>query len=163
MAALATDIDVRRHIEWKRDTRELRDEWAERMLAAIDAGAEPDYLALLRDAQWPEPPAVVFHTAPCFVRDDVRREGLRVSQPGTGNWIPRPGCIAIQADQPVGVYAAPEPDLRGVWAHWSEWDVWAIDLAGLPWEPDPINPGYYVVPQAVPAARLRLAHEGVSW
>ena len=56
---------VRHHIAYKRDgEKTLPAEVAQRMLDALDAGAEPDYQALLTAARWPAPGPVVFHTAP---------------------------------------------------------------------------------------------------
>src|SRR4051794_15348453 len=123
---LQSAADVRRHIQFKASSFELKADVAERMLAALDVGAEPDYGRLLRAAMFPDPPAVVYHTAPRTARESIRAQGLRASQPGDGgSWAPSKAiCEMLQASQPPGVYVGAEPDVRGAWAHWAAWDVW---------------------------------------
>jgi hypothetical protein len=155
---LATAADIRRHVGVKLAGYELRPEVAARMLAALDAGAPPDWPALEYAATWPPPPPVVYHTAPATARAAIGRRGLAPCQPGQGgNWAPRPGtlCVALQAGQPPGVYVCPEPDTRGVWAHWPAWDVWAVARGGLPWRPDRLNLGCWSLAVAVPPALVR--------
>ena len=67
MAASAA-AEVRRHIAFKTANRELDSAVADRMLAALDAGAEPDYATLHQRALFPPPPSVCFHTAPVAAR-----------------------------------------------------------------------------------------------
>lgn len=153
-----TDTNVRRHILYKRDTeRSVAAVVADRMLAELDAGADPDYMALWRAATWPPPPPIVFHTAPVSARSAIRTTGLRPSQPGTANWRPtKPDCIAAQSDQPIGVYVGARPDTRGKWTHWPIWDIWEVATAGLEWRADELNPGYWSTGAHVRPTRVRL-------
>jgi hypothetical protein len=156
---LATAADIRRHVAIKLAMYELDGEVAARMLAALDAGARPDYPALLFAATWPDPPPVVYHTAPVTRRDVISGGGLAVCQPGQGgNWAPRPGtpCVALQAGQPPGVYVTRDPDERGIWAHWPRWDVWEVRRRALPWRPDRLNPGCWSLAAHVPAGHVAL-------
>lgn len=157
---MTTDVeDVRRHVLHKRDReRSLRPEFADHMLAALDAGATPDYQALLVAAQWPDLPARVFHTAPRTAREAITAHGLRVSQPGTGTDA-MPDPYGVYAGQTPGVYVGEHPDTRGMWSRWAEWDVWAVDATGLSWAPDPMNPRCWVIACDVPADRLTLHTE----
>lgn len=150
--------DVRRHIVYKRDgERALRPEIAGHMLAALDAGAAPDYAALLRDASWPTPPVPVFHTAPRTARDMIAATGLRTSQPGSAeSGDPWPDPYGTYAAQPAGVYVGQGADLTGRWSRWAEWDVWEVDVTGLPWAPDELNVRCWVIPADIPADRVRL-------
>ena len=156
---LDTADEIRRHVGVKLAAYEIRPEVAERMLAALDSGADPDYAALFHAATHPEPPARVYHTAPRSARESILRRGLEASQPGRGgSWAPyREVCVRLQAAQPPGVYVAAQPDRRGVWAHWPEWDVWEVDLAGLLWAHDALNPGCWSVPASIPPDCIRLA------
>jgi hypothetical protein len=155
---LSTPEAIRRHITFKRASHELPDRVADRMLAALDAGADPNYPALLRAAMFPPPPAVVFHTAPPVKRQEILTDGLRVSQPGEGgSWAPnKPICRMLQAAQPPGVYVAADPDERGVWSHWPTWDIWAVSLGELPWRHDELNPGCWSITVDAPAAAVVL-------
>lgn len=155
---LDTVEDIRRHVMLKRDLWELRPEVAARMLAALDAGAPPDYQALLHAAMFPDPPAVVYHTAPASRRDQIAATGLRVSQPGQGgSWAPTKAvCVMLQAAQPPGVYVGAAPDLRGVWSHWPAWDVWAVRRGPLPWAHDKLNPGCWSLRADVSPDAIRL-------
>jgi hypothetical protein len=160
---LETAADIRRHIEFKSGESMTFAGYAERIRAALDAGAEPDYPMLLRAAMFPEPPTVVFHTAAPAARDSILREGLRTSDPGQSeHWkVTAPDCIAIQARQPHGIYVAAEPDELGVWAHWPAWDVWRIELGALPWQHDELNPGCWVITAPVPPVQATLyQHRG---
>lgn len=151
-----TAEEVRRHIAYKRDgERTLAPEVAERMLAALDAGAATDYQALWRAAAWPTPPPIVYHTAPASARASIMAEGLRVGVPAEGNW----SRLACEVGQPAGVYVEAKPDRAGKWSHWPEHDVWAIDREGLAMEPDELNPGCWVILE--PVDRMRLGR--LSW
>lgn len=129
------------------------------MLAALDAGADPDYQALLTAAQWPDPPARVFHTAPRTARERIAAGGLLVSQPGAPGTDPMPDPYGVYASQRPGVYVGEHPDTAGMWSRWATWDVWAVDVTGLPWVPDPMNPRCWVLTADVPADRLTLHTE----
>lgn len=157
---LATIADMRRHVTIKRAMYELTGEVADRMLALLDTfGAVTDYPSLLEAAMFPDPPAVLYHTAPVPGRGGITAGGLAVCQPGRGgSWAPRPGtlCVALQAGQPPGVYVTAGPDERGVWAHWPAWDVWEVRRCGLPWRHDRLNPGCWSLAAGVPAGQVRL-------
>lgn len=143
---------LRHHIAYKRDGEgSLPAEVAQRMLDALDAGAEPDYQALLTAARWPAPGPIVFHTAPASDRDVIGSGGLEASDP---NENPRWGDGA--RGQAVGVYVDTVPDQRGRWAETLEWDVWAIDTEGLVLERDPINPGCWFIAGDVAAEAIVL-------
>lgn len=160
---LRTAEDVRHHVLYKRDSEHLDPEIAERMLAALDAGAAPNYARLLHEATFIPPPPIVFHTGPPAGRDSILREGLRVSDPGQSeHWkVTAPDCIAIQAGQPAGIYVARDPDELGVWSHWPAWDVWAVVVRDLPWKHDELNPGCWVITAPVPPEQLTLyQHRG---
>lgn len=139
--------EVRHHIEYKTRVHELDPEVADRMLSALTHGASPDYAALLEQATFLPPPALCFHTAPVSARTSITRDGLLPA--AATNW----GANA--AGQPVGVYVAASPDTRGVWSHWDNWDVWAVDMSGLDWAHDRLNPGCWVLP-GVPAHQVTL-------
>lgn len=139
--------ETRHHITFKAVAGDLAGDVADRMLAALDAGAEPDYATLLDHALFVAPPSRVFHTAPSTARAAIRTSGL---VPGHGqNWH------GTAAGQPAGVYVGATPDLRGLWAHWESWDIWEIDLTGLPWSHDRLNPGCWVL-GPVPPTHLSL-------
>jgi hypothetical protein len=148
---------IRHHIAYKRDgERTLPAEVAQRMLDALDAGAEPDYQKLLAAARWTEPGPQVFHTAPASERAVIGSGGLEARDP---NENPRWGDGA--RGQAVGVYVAAEPDERGIWAETLDWDVWALDTSaladlGLDLERDPINPGCWFIASDVPAEAIAL-------
>lgn len=149
--------DVRRHVLFKRDMeRSLRPELADHMLAALDAGAAPDFHALLVADQWPDLPARVFHTAPRTARESIISGGLRVCQPGSPGTDPMPDPYGVYAGQTPGVYVGEAPDTDGMWSRWAEWDVWEVDPAGLPWAPDPMNPRCWVLLADVPVDRVTL-------
>lgn len=145
---------VRAHVEYKTSVRELREPVAARMLAALDAGAAPDYAALFEAATFLPLPSRCFHTAPASARSSIERDGLRPAAPGDGeNW----GSKAV--GQTNGIYVGAGPDDRGVWAHDDEWDVWEIDTTAMAealWDHDRFNPGSWVLLSAVPAAMVRL-------
>ena len=144
--------DIRRHIAYKRDgERTLPAEVAQRMLDALDAGAEPDYQALLTQAKWPTPTGPVYHTAPVDRRALIGAEGIEAHDPDAGG---RWGNGAV--GQAAGVYVTVEPDERGLWADQAEWDIWEIDVDVAELRPDPINPGCWYVPFDVPAGIIRL-------
>lgn len=85
---------VRHHIAYKRDgEKTLPAEVAQRMLDALDAGAEPDYQALLTAARWPAPGPVVFHTAPASDRDVIGSGGLEARDP---NKNPQPNMVSLK-------------------------------------------------------------------
>jgi hypothetical protein len=155
---LATAADIRRHIGFKLGAHELPEPVAQRMLAALDAGAGADYAALLHAATFTEPPAVVYHTAPVARRAIIRTGGLAVCQPGQGgSWAPNKEiCVMLQASQPPGVYLTREPDRRGIFAHWPAWDVWEVRRLGLPWRHDCLNPGCWSLKEDVPACQVRV-------
>lgn len=144
--------DVRRHIHFKRLSRELADDVADRMVAALDAGAHPDYAALLEAATFLDPPAVVFHTAPVHLRETLVQVGL-VPQRARDSPHWRPEQVV---GQPDATFVGAEPDLTGRWAHWSRWDIWQVHLEGLRWEHDRLNPGCWAVLQPVCPQRLTL-------
>lgn len=160
LAFLDTPIDIRRHVQLKLGAHDMRPEVGARILSALETGAAPNYSALLRAATFPDPPPIVFHTAPCAAHADIRREGLKLGLPGQSeHWKPLAGtpcATGFLDDQPLGVYVGPEPDLAGLWSHWSTWDVWAITLGELPWCHDEINPGCWAITCAVPATDLHL-------
>lgn len=149
--------EVRAHIIYKRDVDSPRlwEEWADRMLAALDAGAEPDYQALLKAAKWPGLPNPGFHTTQRSLRSTVFLNGLRQWMPQEGNW----GHLICEVDQPTGVYIGSEPDRFGIWSHWTEFDIWQVDTTDLPHQPDLLNPGCYVLLGDVPETRLTLWEE----
>lgn len=155
---LATAADIRRHVGLKLAMYELAPEVAGRMLAALDAGAAPDYAALWQAALFPDPPPVVYHTAPPFRRAVIAAGGLTVCRPGQGGaWAARKDlCRVLQAAQPPGVYVTRDPDARGIFAHWPAWDVWEVCRGDLPWRPDRLNPGCWSLAADVPAAQARL-------
>jgi hypothetical protein len=148
MPSEQTREDVTRHIEFKTMMRELDAAVAERMLAALAAGAEPDYAKLQHAATFIDPPRYCFHTADRAMRDAIATEGLRPGN-GTQNWGDK------AAGQPTGVYVAPQPDTHGMWSHAPEFDVWQVDVEGLNFQHDRLNPGCFILP-AVPADRLSL-------
>lgn len=155
---LSTVDDVRHHVEFKREARELREDVAIRMLDALTTGAPADYPALLRAATFITPPAIVYHTAPCPARSSILTAGLAVSQPGEdGSWasLEEAACEMLAA-QPPGVYVCGEPDARGVWAHWLNWDVWKIVRGEMSWCHDELNPGCWSLQEPVPAFAVRL-------
>jgi len=156
---LLTSDDVRRHIGLKLAAHELPAPVAHRMLAALDGGAVPDYVALRESATFIDPPALVYHTAPTSDRRKIRGHGLIVCQPGKGGaWAPdREICKMLQAAQPPGVYVTAEPDSRGVFAHWPAWDVWEVRRLDLPWRHDRLNPGCWSLSQDVPEQQVRLS------
>ena len=147
-----TPEETRRHIEHKARLGELKPEVAQRMLAALDADESADYQVLLEQATFLPPPPFCYHTAPATARGDIASVGLRV---GDGrNWVD-----GQMAGQPPGVYVGPEPDLRGIWSHRdAEWDVWRVDMAGLPWVHDRLNPGCWAITMHVPPDMIALAH-----
>lgn len=145
-----TADELRRHVELKRDMRELAPDLAAEMLRQLDAGAEPDYNGLWRAACWPTPGPVLFHTANAAEHDSIRRHGLLPSEPHRANY-PRLGF-----HQPRGVYVSLEPDDRGRWSLWADWNVWAVTWTGLPIEPDEMNRGCYVITAVVTPDRLQL-------
>jgi len=149
---LDTAEEIRRHINFKLSSYELKAPLAEHMLAALDAGAVPDYQALLRAAMFPDPPDILYHTAPTEQRDFILLHGLRVSQPGEGgSWAPNKElCKMLQSAQPPGIYACAEPDTIGVWAHWRAWDVWEIRREDVPWAHDELNPGCWSLRADIP-------------
>jgi hypothetical protein len=156
MSVMMTAEEVRHHIEYKRGNRELKPEIAERMLAALDAGADPDYMTLWTAASFQDPPPVVYHTAPATLRAEITAHGLQARQPGRGgNWAREP-YAGIEKTQPPGVYVAAGPDTRGLWAHWQDWDVWEIRRSDLPWCHDTMNPGCWSLAADVPPGQLRL-------
>ena len=158
-STVSTEVaDLRRHILYKRDgERALRPSIADHMLAALDAGAAPDYQVLLRAAQWPDPPDVTFHTAPPQVRADIAAHGLRACQPGDPRTVaPWADHDGIRASQPAGVYLGEDPDTAGRWARQATWDVWAVRSAGFPWQPDTLNVRCWVVTVDIPAENLIL-------
>jgi hypothetical protein len=145
------EVDVRQHILYKRDTeRTLKPEIADHMLAALDAGATPDYQALFKEATWPPLPAVTYHTAPLLARDAILAEGLKQSLPLEGNWG------GIDEGQIRGVYLGSMPDEFGIWSHWQEWDIWEVDSTDLPSQPDLMNGKCWVVTADIPPDRLTL-------
>jgi hypothetical protein len=145
--------DVRHHIEFKMSVRELKSDVGQRMLAALEGGAKPDYRTLHEAALFFDPPAVCFHTASADDRESILANGLLPGDERNWNEYQR------VASQPKGVYLAAEPDLRGLWSHWPKWDVWAVDMSGLDWQHDRLNPGCWVVLGPVPVANLTLAHQ----
>jgi hypothetical protein len=160
---LATSPDIRRHVGLKRGAHEMRDEVADRLLSLLDdAGPAPDYAALLRAATFPDPPPIVWHTAPTFARQEIERSGLRTSAPGTSDhWQPRAGTPCANGfldDQPRAVYVAATPDIHGLWSHWPAWDVWQVTLGNLPWTHDEVNPGCWAITKHVPASRVNLLY-----
>lgn len=161
---LSNATAIRRHVRHKLGAGELPADVANRMLASVDAGAL-DYPAILQEARWPTPPPLVFHTAPPSAHESILERGLRPCQPGTGgNWSPRgEWCELIQGGQPVGVYVGIEPDWRGMWSHWQEWDIWVVERADLPYVIDPINPGCYVLTAEVPSSHLTFLETTTTW
>jgi hypothetical protein len=155
---LDTPEEVRRHIGFKLSSHELRAPVAEHMLAALDAGAAPDYQALLRAAMFPDPPTIIYHTAPVAQREAILIHGLKVSQPGAGgSWAPNKElCRMLQGAQPPGIYACAEPDAIGVWAHWAAWDVWEVRRGDITWAHDDLNPGCWSLRADVPPEALSL-------
>lgn len=154
-----TAAEARRHVGFKNSARELDPAVSARMFAlleAIPADSSVDYAAILESATFIDPPVSCFHTAPLTARESILRWGLR---PGAStNW---PGKNV--SSQPIAVYVATEPDLRGTWSHWDRWDIWGVDLTGLLWSHDRMNPGCYSVP-FVPVDRIALLdEEGFSW
>lgn len=158
---MTDESDLRRHIRYKVSVRELQADVGDRMLAALDEGATPDYAALLEAARFLPPPQTCYHTAPITAREAIRAAGLR---PGAGeNWNGN-------ADgQPLGVYIGAQPDLRGLWAHTDAWDIWAIDMSELregdgpdSWGHDRLNPGCWLIRGQVPPSRLMLWRAGVT-
>lgn len=151
--------DLRRHIAHKRDSeRSLPASYAAHMLAALAAGAPADYPALLRGAQWPAPPPYVFHTAPRHARELIDAQGLRCGQPGAEGTDPWDGSTGVYASQPTGVYVSERDDTAGRWSRWAQWDVWQVSTAGLPWQPDELNPRCWVLVEDVEPERLTLVH-----
>jgi hypothetical protein len=149
---LDTAEDIRRHVTMKLALHELREPVAQRMLALLDAGAEPRYAQLLEQASFPDPPGTVYHTAPVHKRDAILREGLRAADPTAGpHWEPHHLCLP----QP-GVYVGAEPDIQGIWAHWPAWDVWAVARGSLPWRHDRVNPGCWSFTEDVPPGAVVL-------
>lgn len=146
-----TAHDVVRHIHFKRDSeRTLDADVAQRMLAALDQGAEPDYRALYLKALWPDP-YVGYHTASIGARDSIRSLGLLAGRPHLGNWE------AYDVEfQPRGVYLGPLPDYGGRYAHWPSWDIWSVDLTGLDLEWDTVNHGARYTTESIHPDRLRL-------
>ena len=155
---LITEEDVRRHIHFKLEARDLREDVGGRMLGALDDGAEPDYQVLLRRATFLDPPPILYHTAPVFKRGEILRDGLTVSQPGEGGpWAPQKAlCLILQRAQPPGVYVGPSPDVVGIWAHWATWDVWEVTLGTMVWRHDELNPGCWSLVNDVAVDALRL-------
>lgn len=147
-----------RHISYKRQSEGLDPEVAERMLAALNEGAAPDYQALLRAAQWPPPPALMYHTADRSDRASIKAHGLRVSLPSEGNWTHLKGL-----GQRAGIYVTPAPDLIGKWSHWPEHDVWAVDHTYLPMERDELNPGSWVILEDANPSTVQLLLPGCSF
>lgn len=154
---LLTEADVRRHILYKRDVRELDEEIAALMLAGLDADPGADYAALHRAAVFRDPPPVLYHTAPAFRRDVIAAEGLRACQPGQGGaWAPyKEICKMLRASQRPGVYVDKKPDVIGLHAHWPAWDVWEVERLGLPWRHDMVSVGCWSIDVDVPPAQAR--------
>ena len=144
---------LRRHIVRKRDLGELDRVIATRMLAALDGGADPDYMSLHAAAMHQPLPSMVFHTTRPEHHGAIAAEGLRPHLPAEGTY----GFNA--AGQDAGVYACAAPDLRGVWADGPRWQVWAISTAGRAWEPDPLNRDCWFTREPVPASALTLLGE----
>lgn len=160
---LATTGAIRRHVALKRSAHELRDEVADRLLTLLgDAGPNPDYASLLRRATFPDPPPIVWHTAPVSARHSIECDGLHPSSPGTSaHWQPRAGTPCANGflnDQPTAVYVSAAPDLHGLWSHWASWDVWEVTLGDLPWRHDEVNPGCWAITESVPAHRVNLLY-----
>jgi hypothetical protein len=154
--SIASEEEVRRHIGFKLQSRELKAEVGQRMLALLDEGSAPDYQELLRAAMFCDPPALVYHTAPSDRRNSILKDGLMVRQPGhAGNWKAASTSMIVST-QPAGVYVAASPDERGIWSHWQSWDVWEIKLEGLTWSHDELNPGCWCLLDGAPASALRL-------
>lgn len=156
---LATAVEIRRHVELKRSAHELRDEVADRLLVILDdAGSEPDYASLLWQATFPDPPTIVWHTAPSSARCLIERDGLQPSSPGTSShWRPTVGTPCANGfldDQPRAVYVGANPDWIGLWSHWSSWDIWEVALGDLPWRHDEINPGCWAITARIPPQQL---------
>lgn len=157
--------DALRHAKLKLSMGDIRPEAAaRRLVAALEATparSSVDFAAMEYAARHPEPPPTVFHTAPTTARVSIECAGLRVSQPGAGgSWAPNKEiCVMLQASQVPGIYVGAEPDLRGVWSHWSGWDVWAVRLDGLDWAHDGLNPGSFVIVEPVPASAVSLYAE----
>lgn len=148
--------DLRLHIEFKMSVRELPTPVGERMLELLANGGTPDYRVLHEAATFTDPPVRCFHTASVEDRDSISANGLLPGDERNWNQYQR------VSSQPKGVYVAPDPDLRGVWSHWDSWDVWEVNMEGLTWEHDRLNPGCWVV-KSVPVDRLTLAHVGLTW
>lgn len=138
----------RHHVRHKVAMRELDPEIAERMLAyPLNPAADIDYQRVLRAATFIPPPLTCYHTAPMSARAAIWLDGLTI---GLGqNWGEK------MAGQPPGVYLTPTPDVRGMWAHSSDWDVWAVTMLDRVWEHDTLNPGCYRV-GPVPPEHLSL-------
>ena len=144
---------VRDHIAYKRSVGELDTVIADRMIAALDAGADTDYAALHRAALHGPLPAAVYHTSHRGLRASIARDGLIPGRPVEGRW----GVDA--AGQPAGVYVGDHLDWRGVWADEDEWDVWEIQTAGLTFLPDPLNRDCWYSPDLIPAAAVTFLGE----
>lgn len=144
------------HIEYKARAYELPRETADAMLAALAAGAEPDYQALYREVTQRPLPSKAYHTAPTEFRYLIGNLGLRRARPEDGYWN------INAAGQPEGVYVAAEPDIRGRWAATDEWDIWEVHTEGLTWAHDLLNPGCWAILENIRPARLVLKHEGLT-
>jgi len=151
---MQTREEVEQHIRYKHVTEcTLSEPIARHMLDALEAGAEPDYQVLLKAAKWPGLPNPAYHTTSRALRSTIFLNGLRMWMPQNGNW----SRLICEADQPTGVYVAPDPDEHGVWSHWGDdFDVWVIDTTDLPHTPDLLNPGSYCITTDVPETRLTL-------
>lgn len=141
---------VERHIRYKASVRELRQEVADGMLAALEGGADPDYRTLYLAVVRKPMPEVAYHTSPREFRDTIKAEGLKKALPSDGPWN-------INAHgQPRAVYVGPEPDLIGKWATTDEWDVWEVHTGGTEWIHDPINEGCWAILEDIPPHRVVL-------
>lgn len=152
---------IRRHIEFKRSGRELREEVAVRMLSQLGrlGGDEKvDYAVLLESAMFLPLPRRCYHTAPVAVRDLIRQHGLLAGDPRAGTWSDVGAGFG-----PVGVYVGAVPDEIGRWAHcYPEWDIWEVDTSALDeasWSHDRLNGPWadaWVLHSNVPAKRITL-------
>lgn len=150
-------IPTLRHIQHKVNLGELKPEIAEKMVYALQHGAEPNYRSLLIDALRSPLAPVAYHTAPSELRALIQAQGLRMALPADGHWNINAG------GQPRAVYLAPEPDVFGKFALTQEWDIWEVTTDRLRWSYDQINWGCWAVTQDISPDRLRLHSTLSRW
>ena len=140
--------DIEHHIRYKMQVGELPAKVGLKMLDELQRYPVPGttYASLYEEVMFPDPPRIVYHTAPTSARAQILERGLVLGD-GSTNW----GDVG----QPMGIYVGPEPDEIGKWAFaFDPWDIWEV-VVGVPWQHDRMNPGCWVLTQPVPPTSLR--------